>query len=67
VLIDLTAVADIDSLVTTLRDRFGTACQLVAFAPHVHIERIKAARQAGCDQVITRGQVQGVAEELMAG
>ena len=67
VLIDLTAVADIASLVETLREQFGRECQLVAFAPHVHVERIKAARQAGCDRVVTRGQIESVAEELLAG
>jgi hypothetical protein len=66
-LIDLNGVADIASLVPQLRAQFGDGCQLVAFAPHVHVDRIKAARQAGCDRVITRGQLQEVAEELMAG
>lgn len=66
VIIDLTAVADIASLVETLREQFGRECQLVAFAPHVHVDRLKAARAAGCDQVITRGQVQAVADELMS-
>ncbi len=66
VIIDLTAVPDITTLVATLREQFGRECQLVAFAPHVHVDRIKAAREAGCDRVITRGQLQAVAEELIA-
>lgn len=66
VLIDLTAVTDIAHLVEVLREQFGRECQLVAFAPHVHVERIKTARQAGCDRVITRGQLQVVAEELIS-
>jgi CheY-like chemotaxis protein len=29
---------------------------MVAYGPHVHEARLEAARQAGCDQVLTRGQ-----------
>src|SRR5690242_17766779 len=29
---------------------------IVAFGPHVQEERLEAARQAGCDLVLTRGQ-----------
>jgi CheY-like chemotaxis protein len=30
--------------------------RIVAFGPHVHEERLAAARAAGCDQVVSRGQ-----------
>ncbi len=30
--------------------------RLIAFGPHVHTARLEAARQAGCDLVLTRGQ-----------
>ena len=29
---------------------------IVAFGPHVHEERLAAAREAGCDEVVSRGQ-----------
>jgi len=32
------------------------AVTLVAFAPHVHEARLEAARRAGCDRVVSRGQ-----------
>ncbi len=30
--------------------------RLIAFGPHVHTSRLEAARAAGCDVVMTRGQ-----------
>ena len=30
--------------------------RIVAFGPHVHKERLEAAREAGCDLVLSRGQ-----------
>jgi len=29
---------------------------VVAFGPHVHEERLAAAREAGCDEVLSRGE-----------
>lgn len=55
-LVDLSAPA-IDW--ATFRE-FATAAdrstQIVAFGPHVHKERLEAARAAGCDSVLSRGQ-----------
>lgn len=34
----------------------GEALKLIAFAPHVHEARLAAAKQAGADRVLTRGQ-----------
>lgn len=45
----------IGSLVPEVRERFPAA-RVIAYAPHVQIARIKAARQAGFDEVMTRGQ-----------
>jgi hypothetical protein len=42
-------------LVPVARERFPGA-RLVAYAPHVHKGRLEAARQAGFDDVLTRGQ-----------
>jgi DNA-binding response OmpR family regulator len=30
--------------------------QVIAFGPHVHAARLKAAEDAGCDRVLARGQ-----------
>jgi DNA-binding response OmpR family regulator len=29
---------------------------IIAFGPHVHKERLAAAREAGCDRVVSRGE-----------
>ena len=30
--------------------------QVLAFGPHVHLARLESAREAGCDQVVSRGR-----------
>ena len=37
---------------------------VVAFGPHVHKQRLAAARDAGCEMVISRGQFHAQAEEI---
>ena len=39
---------------------------IVAFGPHVHQQRLDAATQAGCDEVLTRGQMHAQADALLA-
>lgn len=40
----------------------------IAFGPHVQVARLEAARQAGCDHVVSRGQISaGLGELLTAG
>ena len=56
VLIDLTLPGlDLATLAAQLKASPSTP-KLCAYAPHVHENRLDAARQAGCDQVLTRGQ-----------
>lgn len=43
------------SLVQEARTRYPAA-RLIAYGPHVHKGRLDAARDAGFDQVLTRGQ-----------
>jgi DNA-binding NarL/FixJ family response regulator len=38
---------------------------IVAFGPHVHEERLAAARDAGCDRVVSRGQFFGQLDTLL--
>jgi len=57
VVVDLGLPAlELAELVTNLKANDERAVQVVAFGPHVHTERLAAARQAGCDSVLSRGQ-----------
>ena len=44
-----------DSIVSDCQNRCPEA-KLIAFGPHVHTERLDAARRAGISTVMTRGQ-----------
>ena len=39
---------------------------IIAFAPHVHATLLDAAREAGCDQVLTRGDFHRRLDEVLA-
>jgi DNA-binding NarL/FixJ family response regulator len=55
VILDLSTPAiDPASLVPLLRQQ-PSPPRIVAFGPHVHAARLAAARDAGCDQVLSRG------------
>ena len=41
--------------------------RLIAFGPHVHTARLEAARAAGCDVVITRGQFHRDLQKILQG
>jgi CheY-like chemotaxis protein len=57
VIVDLSMPAlDVASLVTQLKSIEGSNIHMVAFGPHVHEQRLAAAREAGCDLVVSRGQ-----------
>jgi len=47
---------DVAALVNAVREKSSAAVPIVACAPHVHESRLEAAREAGCDKVVTRGQ-----------
>jgi DNA-binding NarL/FixJ family response regulator len=56
-IIDLaTAAFDLNQLIETLPQLNENVPHVIAFGPHVHQEKLAAARQAGCDEVISRGQ-----------
>lgn len=65
VLIDLTTpdvnLADIVAVLKGLE----SPPAVVAFGPHVHVQSLQAAKEAGCDAVLTRGQMHSQAAELM--
>ena len=56
VIVDLaTASLDVAGLVEGLK-QLPSAPSIVAFGPHVHEAALAAARDAGCDEVLSRGQ-----------
>lgn len=48
-----------------LRTTAGADCRLLAFGPHVHAEQLQSARAAGCDLVLTRGQISAELETIL--
>ncbi|QDT56120.1 hypothetical protein Pan44_41710 [Caulifigura coniformis] len=46
---------DLPALVASLGDE--PRARVVAFGPHVHTAKLDAAREAGCDAILTRGQI----------
>ncbi len=65
VLVDLRCPGlDISSLVDSLRHERSSDLSIIACGPHVHEQRLEAARQAGCDVVVTRGQLERDAEAI---
>lgn len=67
VLIDLTLRSvDLASEIPQLKQAFP-GCQILAFGPHVDVERLEAAQQAGADRVLTRGQMDRDLTEILKG
>jgi DNA-binding response OmpR family regulator len=65
--IDLSApLSDIQAIVKHFKSE-TTPPRIIAFGPHVHEERLAAAREAGCDEVVSRGQFFGQMESLLRG
>jgi len=57
VLLDLsTAGIDPPKLVAAVRAQSPPPRAIIAFGPHVHEAKLAAARAAGCDLVLSRGQ-----------
>jgi CheY-like chemotaxis protein len=54
-LIDL-AISELDLEFARKMKEASAPPRIVAFGPHVHKERLAAARAAGCDQVTSRGE-----------
>lgn len=67
VVLDL-AMPEIDpvELVARLNTTPNPPRAILAFGPHVHEARLQAARAAGCDRVLTRGQFHAHGVELLA-
>ena len=66
VLLDLTTPGlDCGKVVPLLRAIATPPTAIIAFGPHVHEQHLAAAEQAGCDQVLARGQFYALAAELI--
>ncbi len=56
VIVDLEAAGlDVPALLAQLPQE--NRPQVVAFGPHVQVQRLEAARKAGCNQVVSRGRI----------
>ena len=67
ILVDLNAPSlDLAELVRRVREVSNPSPRIIAFGPHVHEARLAAARGAGCDQVISRGQFYSQLDALLA-
>jgi CheY-like chemotaxis protein len=65
VILDLSANhLDPQSAVARLRES-SPELAVIAYAPHVHEDRLQAADDAGCNEVLTRGQFDRQMEELL--
>jgi len=67
VILDLTTAGlDPIDLVPRLRALPQPPREILAFGPHVQEARLEAARQAGCDLVLTRGQFHARMGDVLA-
>jgi CheY-like chemotaxis protein len=57
--------ADPLTLVARLRQRQPNLA-IVAYAPHVHEDRLRAATEAGCSEVLTRGQFDRQMDDVLS-
>lgn len=58
---------ELPSLVSQLKSDGRSITRVVAFGPHVHEQRLAAAREAGCDLVVSRGQFFSQIETILKG
>jgi DNA-binding NarL/FixJ family response regulator len=65
VIIDLATPGLKLDFVQQLKSKSAKGPRIVAFGPHVHKDRLAAARDAGCDAVISRGQFFGEIESIL--
>jgi CheY-like chemotaxis protein len=65
-IIDLTtSQLDVADLLARLRQATHPPTSVIAYGPHVHAEKLAAARAAGCDAVLTRGQMHNQMPEII--
>ena len=52
-------------LVARLRTHLASGGRIIAFGPHVHTGTLAAAREAGCDLVISRGEFRARVDDYL--
>src|SRR5439155_8408055 len=57
--------AELANLLPQLRALSPPPGKVIAFGPHVHAATLAAARAAGCDEVLTRGQFYAQLAEVL--
>lgn len=68
VILDLsTAGLNVRELVPDLRARLGRDVPILAFGPHVRTADLAAAREAGCNLVVSRGEFQARVDQYLLG
>jgi DNA-binding NarL/FixJ family response regulator len=68
VVIDLGLPAiELEPFISSVKTDGEHSARVIAFGPHVHAERLAAARSAGCDAVLSRGQFFAQVDALMGG
>ena len=58
---------ELDLLLSSVKSNTDHSAKVVAFGPHVHAERLAAAREAGCDAVLSRGQFFAQIDSIISG
>jgi DNA-binding response OmpR family regulator len=67
-IVDLNAPSlDIKSLVDRVKISAVVPPRIIAFGPHVHEERLAAARDAGCHDVVSRGRFLSQLDAVLSG
>ncbi len=62
VIVDL-EMPDLD--LRALRNAAASPCRLTVFGPHVKVDLLAAAKEAGCDAILTRGQASAKLDQLL--
>jgi DNA-binding NarL/FixJ family response regulator len=57
---------EIEPLINSLKRGDFSPPRIIAFGPHVHEQRLAAARRAGCDEVVSRGQFFAQLESILS-
>jgi DNA-binding NtrC family response regulator len=66
-IVDLTTPGiEVPALVGRIQDQSHGTPAIVAFGPHVHEASLAAARDAGCHEVLTRGQFMSQVDAIIA-
>jgi CheY-like chemotaxis protein len=66
-IVDLSASSvDVAAIVAQKKSRLSAPPTIIAFGPHVHEARLAAAEQAGCDEVLSRGQFFAQLDAILA-